>query len=75
MAQKTADGRKFRRVESAWERAGGTVRNGTKHPRMLLYTGLRPIPLAKTTDARRMIAPYLAQIVGTSNREAYSMFA
>jgi hypothetical protein len=75
MAQKTADGLKFRRVENAWENAGGTVRDGRKHPRMLLYAGLRPIPLAKTTDARRMIAPYLAGIIGTTNMEAYARFA
>lgn len=51
---------------------GIAVREGTKHPYMLLYAGLRPCPVAESTHARRMLVPWLRQATGYSTNDLYA---
>lgn len=68
---KTRDGAKISYIVRVAREIGATLRDGTNHLVILNYAGLRPCPVATSTDARRMIAPWLAQARGCSNTEAY----
>ena len=72
---KTRDGIRLSTiVKMVSELAGVDVRTGTKHPFMLLYSGLRPCPVAESSDAKTMIAPWLEGATGYSRKDIYSSF-
>lgn len=59
---KTADGIKIRSLISMLDGFQGIiVREGTKHPFMLVYAGLRPCPIAESTHVKQMVVPWLRQ--------------
>jgi len=68
---KTRDGIRLAEIIRVATQAGAGIREGTKHPYMLIYNGLRPCPVATSTHAERMVAPWLAQATGKSKQEAY----
>lgn len=68
---KTRDGIRLTEIVRVAMQAGAGIREGTKHAYMLLYAGLRPCPVATSTHAERMVAPWLAQATGRSKQEAY----
>ena len=47
---------------------GVTIRPGTNHPYVANFDGLRPCPIAASTDAKRMVVPWVAQITGYTNK-------
>ncbi|MAH46442.1 hypothetical protein CMI37_11460 [Candidatus Pacearchaeota archaeon] len=69
--KKTRDGIKLSKVVKLAQGLGATVRGATKHPFVLNYDGMRPCPVATSTDAKRMVAPWIAEITGCTNQEAY----
>jgi len=69
---KTRDGHRLEKILSLAREIGATIREGTKHPYMLNYPGLRPCPVAPSTDAKRMIIPWLAQATGYTRKEIYT---
>lgn len=72
MAQKTLDGIRLKDVLKVAEEVGARIRQGTNHPYVLNYEALRPCPVAKSTHAGRMVAPWLAQATGRTKQEAYT---
>ncbi|MBP7708412.1 hypothetical protein KA107_01905 [Candidatus Pacearchaeota archaeon] len=71
MANKTIDGIKLADILRTATEVGATIREGNSHPYILNYGGLRPCPIAKSTHAERMVAPWLAQATGTTKHECY----
>jgi hypothetical protein len=60
---KTRDGIKITDILSAVRAVEGiSIRQGTKHPYMLLYGQMRPCPIAESTDVKHMVLPWLKQI-------------
>jgi hypothetical protein len=60
---KTRDGIKLTDIMSAVKEIEGVrIRQGTKHPYVLLYEQLRPCPIAESTDVKRMVVPWLKQV-------------
>ncbi|OGI75634.1 hypothetical protein A3D36_01760 [Candidatus Nomurabacteria bacterium RIFCSPHIGHO2_02_FULL_36_29] len=57
-------------VKSLNQIPGVTVRSGTNHPFVANRDGLRPCPIAASTDAKRMVVPWVAQATGYSNRNS-----
>jgi len=54
MATRTRDGIRLDRVvRTARKIPGISVREGTNHPYILNFDGLRPCPIATSTDIRR----------------------
>ena len=68
---KTRDGIRLSDILRAVQQAGITVRTGTKHPYMLQKDGLRPCPLAESTDAYRMLTPWLRDATGLDRNSIY----
>jgi hypothetical protein len=68
---KTRDGIRLTDIIQAALQAGAEVRAGNNHPYVLNYAGLRPCPVATSTHAQRMVAPWLAQATGRSRQETY----
>ena len=68
---RTRDGMEISRIIRAAMEAGATIRDGKKHASVLNYAGSRPCPIASSTSARHMVAPWLAEIKGCTNKEAY----
>ena len=71
MAQKTRDGLKLNRVIKALEEiAGVSVRPGKSHPYVALRQGYAiPCPIAASTDARKMIVPWIKNALGYQNSQ------
>lgn len=68
---KTIDGIRLNDILRIVGDAGIGFRTGNSHPYLLTCEGLRPCPLASSTHAERMVAPWLAQATGKSKQEAY----
>ena len=71
MAGKTRDGIKLSTIVNMVMELGIAVREGTKHPYILQAPGLRPCPVAESTDARSMLAPWIRNATGYSVRDIY----
>ena len=69
---KTRDGIKLSKIVKLARSVGATVRRGRNHPFVLGYEGVRACPVATSTDARRMVAPWIASITGYTPNEAYN---
>tara|TARA_Y100000310_G_C20679897_1_gene815308 strand:- start:969 stop:1292 length:324 start_codon:yes stop_codon:yes gene_type:complete len=71
---KTRDGIRISRVTDA---ATGiedvTLRTGRNHNYVLNYDGMRPCPVDTSTDARKMVVPWLRQVTDNAytSRELY----
>lgn len=69
--KKTRDGLRLTDIARVATEIGARLREGTNHPYILNYKGLRACPLAASTNAERMVAPWLAHASGKSKLEAY----
>jgi hypothetical protein len=75
MHGKTRDGIKLSTiVRMVRELDDVSTRMGTNHPILLLAQGYRPCPVAESSDARRMISPWLSHVLDYSPRQVYSAF-
>ena len=72
MGNRTRDGIRLESILRVAREIGASIREGTKHPYILNYAGLRPCPIASSTDAGRMVAPWLAKATGYTRQEAYT---
>jgi len=52
--------------------SGINIRQGTNHPYIAVYDGLRPCPIAASTDAKRMLVPWIESATGYERRQIYS---
>ena len=68
---KTQDGIRLNDILQIAREIGIEVREGNSHPYILNYAGMRPCPIATSTHAQRMVAPWLARITGKSKQEVY----
>ncbi len=68
---KTRDGIKLTNILRAAEDIGANIRYGTNHPNILNYPKMRPCPIASSTHAERMVAPWIAQASGRTKEESY----
>jgi hypothetical protein len=68
---KTRDGVRLAAILKTALLAGAGWKEGTNHPYLLTYQGVRPCPLAASTDAKRMVAPWLAEATGRDRQETY----
>ena len=68
---KTRDGVNLMNILKIAVAIGAGVREGTKHPYVLNFADLRPCPVAESSDARRMIAPWIAQATNKNKTEVY----
>jgi hypothetical protein len=74
-SNKTLDGIKIPKIVSFLSNIPGIkIRRGTNHPFVAMSNipGLRPCPIAASTHAERMIAPWLSRATGLEKREAYN---
>ena len=69
MSQKTRDGLKLRKIIRVLEAlAGVSIRQGSNHPYVAYRQGYSvPCPVAASTDAKRMIVPWIKQATGYQN--------
>ncbi len=73
MANKTRDGIKLTQIVRALAKISGIeIRKGTKHPYIAMYQGLRPCPVAASTDAKKMLVPWIEQATGYERNSIYS---
>ena len=68
---RTSDGLGLAKILKFAESVGATVREGTNHPYVLNYDGLRPCPVASSTNARTMIVPWICEIVDYRPERVY----
>jgi hypothetical protein len=69
---KTRDGIKLSKIlDVAREVEGVTIRDGRNHPYVLNRDGLRPCPVAESTDARKMLVPWFRQATGYETKTVY----
>lgn len=68
---RTSDGIRLTDILRLAGEIGAKIRAGGSHPYILSFEGLRACPLATSTHARDMVAPWLARATGKSKREAY----
>lgn len=68
---KTRDGIRLNDILRAAIQAGARIREGNSHAYVLNYEGIRPCPIATSTHAERMVAPWLAQATGRTKHESY----
>jgi hypothetical protein len=70
--RKTRDGVRLNNILDAAREIGVAIRTGTKHPYVLSYDGLRPCPVATSTDARKMVVPWIMKTGNYTPRQAYN---
>jgi hypothetical protein len=65
MRGKTRDGLPLSKILKVVRGIEGiSIRDGTRHPFVLSYEGLRACPIAESTDARKMLVPWLRDATG-----------
>ena len=69
--RKTSDGIRHADCLRVAEQAGAAIRYGGRHEYILKYENMRPCPLAASTNARTMLAPWLARATGRDRQEVY----
>ena len=70
--RRTRDGLRLSRiVRAVTEIPRITVRTGSRHPYVLNYPNQIPCPVAESTDARRMIVPWLIRATGLDRQNVY----
>ena len=69
---KTRDGIKLGNILNIARALGIDIREaGGNHPYVLNFPNLRPCPLASSTDARRMVVPWIRHATGYENNRIY----
>lgn len=69
---KTQDGIKLTNILAAVKDIPGiVVKTGTNHPYLLKYESMQPCPLAKSTHAKRMLVPWLYQVINQNKQAIY----
>ncbi|MFA6023355.1 MAG: hypothetical protein WC781_04675 [Candidatus Pacearchaeota archaeon] len=68
---KTIDGLRIPRLVNLLQDWGISIRQGTNHPYIANYGTMRPCPIAESTDAERMVSPWVAQALGRRKFEVY----
>ena len=72
---KTQDGIKVSNILNVARALGIDIReSGGNHPHVLNFPNLRPCPIASSTDARRMVVPWIRQATGYDNQTIYESF-
>jgi len=67
---RTRDGLKLGRVLRALEQLGAQIRRGSNHPFIAFRENSNvPCPIATSTDAKRMIVPWIKQMFGYENSQ------
>ncbi len=51
-----------------------SVRPGTKHPYVAVAPGMRACPLAYSTDVRKMVVPWVQELIGYKAKAVYDSF-
>ncbi len=70
---KTRDGIKLTQIVKLLAQLPGVeIRAGTNHPFIAKITGHRPCPLATSTDAKKMVTPWVAEATGMSRDRIYT---
>jgi hypothetical protein len=54
------------------ELSGVQIRDGRNHPHIAMADGMRTCPIATSTNARRMLVPWIARVTGYTPRNIYS---
>ena len=49
-----------------------SVREGSKHPYIAISDGIRPCPIATSTNVKTMVVPWLAQVIGYNSKSIYN---
>ena len=71
--KKTRDGIKLAKIVKMLEKLPGVeIRSGTKHPYVARFDGARPCPIATSTDAKKMLTPWVADVTGMEKALVYS---
>ncbi len=70
--KKTRDGLRLTKIIKAAKQVGIKVREGTNHMYNMNYGSLRPCPIATSTDAKKMLVPWLREATGYENNTIYS---
>jgi hypothetical protein len=69
---KTIDGLNISKIVNALSKLHGiSFRQGTKHF-LVEATGMRPCPVGPSTDAKKMLAPWVAKATGYDKNTVYS---
>lgn len=69
---KTIDGLRIEQIARMMLNIPGIeIRKGTNHPFVAIKSGLRPCPIATSTNAKKMIVPWLAQATGYNRNCIY----
>tara|TARA_Y100000310_G_scaffold191612_1_gene191561 strand:+ start:3618 stop:3875 length:258 start_codon:yes stop_codon:yes gene_type:complete len=69
---KTRDGLRINKIMNLVDTIEGvSTRHGSNHSTILQYRGMRPCPVAKSTDARRMLVPWLRDVTGYNSVDIY----
>ncbi len=59
-------------AKAAKKLEGMTVRPGTKHPYIMVHPSMeKSCPVAKTSDAKKMIVPWIMEATGYDHRTVY----
>ena len=74
MTKKTRDGITLEKVVKAARQLGLFVKEGSKHPYLLIHEGMVPCPVATSTDVRRMVVPWTKKATGYDSDILYSCF-
>ncbi|MBW3004239.1 hypothetical protein KY310_00190 [Candidatus Woesearchaeota archaeon] len=70
---KTRDGIKLSQiVRLLSELPGVEIRDGTKHAFIARTANARPCPIATSTDAKKMLVPWVANVTGMEKAAVYS---
>ncbi|MGY4884583.1 MAG: hypothetical protein ACP5NZ_03320 [Nanobdellota archaeon] len=69
---KTRDGIKLEKIVEVAKQLGMVIKEGTKHPYLLIAEGMIPCPVAASTDARRMVVPWMRRVTGYDSGTLYS---
>jgi len=74
MTKKTRDGISLEKVVKIARQLGFLVKEGTKHPYLLVSEGMIPCPVATSTDVRRMVVPWIRKSLDYDAKTLYSYF-
>ncbi|MBI2558685.1 hypothetical protein HYW20_05155 [Candidatus Woesearchaeota archaeon] len=53
---------------------GVSIRQGSNHPFIAVKDGMRPCPIATSTNAKIMLVPWVAEATGYDRKAIYSSF-
>ena len=71
MRYKTRDGLRIKEIVNLLQDWGIDVKEGTKHDYVAYHGTMRPCPIAASTDAKRMLSPWLSRALGMGTHNVY----